>query len=134
MVKMPADVRETLEKQKPAPIATADSDGTPNVVYVGFLKVLDDETIMIADNFFYKTAANLEANPKISILCYDTETKKSFQVKGRTEVYKEGPKYDEMTKWVLGVNNKLPAKAAVVVKVEEVYNAMWGPAAGKKVV
>ncbi len=134
MVKMPADVRETLEKQKPAPIATADADGTPNVVYVGFLKVLDDETIMIADNFFYKTAANLEANPKISILCYDTETKKSFQVKGRTEVYKEGPKYEEMTKWVLGVNNKLPAKSAVIVKVEAVYNAMWGPAAGKKVI
>ncbi|OPX81793.1 MAG: Pyridoxamine 5'-phosphate oxidase [Methanosaeta sp. PtaB.Bin087] len=134
MVKMPADVRETLEKQKPAPVATADASGTPNVVYVGFLKVLDDETIMIADNFFYKTAANLEENPKVSILCYDTTTKKSFQIKGTAAVHKEGEYFDEMTKWVLAVNNKLPAKAAVVVKVEEVFNAMWGPTAGKKVV
>lgn len=134
MVKMPADVRATLEKQKPAPIATADASGTPNVVYVGFLKVLDDETIMIGDNFFYKTAANLAENPKISILCYDNETKKSFQIKGKASVYKEGKYFDEMTKWVLAVNNKLPAKAAVVVKVEEIYNAMWGPTAGKKVV
>jgi len=134
MVKMPADVRATLEKQKPAPIATADANGMPNVVYVGFLKVLDDETIMIADNFFYKTAANLAENPKISILCYDTESKKSFQVKGTATIYKEGKYFDEMTKWVLAVNNKLPAKAAVVVKVEEIYNAMWGPTAGKKVV
>ena len=134
MVKMPADVKETLEKQKPAPIATASADGTPNVVYVGFLKILDDETIMIADNFFYKTAKNLEENPKVSILCYNTDTNKSFQIKGSAEIYKKGERYDEMTKWVLGVNNKLPAKAAVVVKVEEVYNAMWGPTAGKKVV
>jgi len=134
LVKMPADVRETLEKQKPAPIATADAMGMPNVVYVGFLKVIDDETIMIADNFFYKTAANLAENPKVSILCYDTNTKKSFQIKGTAAVYKEGKYFDEMTKWVLAVNNKLPAKAAVVVKVEAVFNAMWGPTAGKKVV
>jgi hypothetical protein len=134
MVKMPPDVRATLEKQKPAPVATADGEGTPNVVYVGFLKVLDDETILIGDNFFYKTAANLAENPKVSILCYDTETKKSFQIKGTATVHKEGKHFDEMTKWVLAVNNKLPAKAAVVVKVEEVFNAMWGPTAGKKVV
>jgi predicted pyridoxine 5'-phosphate oxidase superfamily flavin-nucleotide-binding protein len=133
MVKMPAEVRETLEKQKPVPIATADADGTPNVVFVGFLKILDDETIMIGDNFFYKTAANLEANPKMSILCYNGETKKSFQIKGSVEVYKEGDYYDQMTKWVLGVNNKLPAKAAVIVKIEEIFDAMWGPSAGKKV-
>ncbi|MDD3022138.1 MAG: pyridoxamine 5'-phosphate oxidase family protein [Alphaproteobacteria bacterium] len=133
MVKMSAEVQETLEKQKPAAIATAAVDGTPNVVYVGFLKILDDETIMIADNFFYKTATNLGENPKISILCYNGETKKSFQIKGKVEVYKEGDYYDQMTKWVLGVNNKLPAKAAVVVRVDAIYDAMWGPSAGKKI-
>ena len=31
MVKMPAEVRETLEKQKPVPIATASKSGVPNV-------------------------------------------------------------------------------------------------------
>lgn len=132
MVKMPADVRETLEKQKPVPIATASKAGVPNVVFVGLLKVLDDETIMIADNFFYKTATNLDENPKISILCYSSETKKSFQIKGSVAVHKSGPVHEQMVQWVHGVNPKLPAKAAVVVKVEEIFNAMWGPAAGKK--
>ena len=68
MVKMPAEVRETLEKQKPIPIATASKAGVPNVVFVGLMKIIDDETIMLADNFFYKTAQNLAENPKISIL------------------------------------------------------------------
>jgi predicted pyridoxine 5'-phosphate oxidase superfamily flavin-nucleotide-binding protein len=133
MVKMPPDVKETLEKQKPVPIATASKDGVPNVVFVGLLKVLDDENIMIADNFFYKTAANLEQNPKISILCYNGDTKKSFQIKGSVTVYKEGENFDSMRTWVHGINNKLPAKSCVMVKVDEIYNAMWGPAAGKKI-
>jgi predicted pyridoxine 5'-phosphate oxidase superfamily flavin-nucleotide-binding protein len=133
MVKMPPEVRETLEKQKPVPIATASKDGTPNVVFVGMLKVLDDENIMIGDNFFYKTSANLAENPKISILCYSGETKKSFQIKGSVNVYKEGETFEAMRKWVQGVNPKLPAKSCVMVKVEEIYNAMWGPAAGKKI-
>ena len=133
MVKMPADVKETLEKQKPVPIATASKSGVPNVVFVGLLKIIDDETLMIADNFFYKTAQNLEENPKISVLCYNGETKKSFQIKGSATVCKEGVDYESMKAWVHGVNNKLPAKACVMVKVTEIYNAMWGPAAGKQI-
>lgn len=133
MVKMPPDVRQTLEKQKPVPIATASKDGTPNVVFVGLLKILDDENLMLVDNFFNKTAANLAENPKISILCYNGETKKSFQIKGSVGVCKEGGSFDEMKKWVQGVNPKLPAKACVMVKIDEIYNAMWGPEAGKKI-
>ena len=134
MVKMPPDVKETLEKQKPVPIATASKNGVPNVVFVGLLKIVDDETLMLADNFFFKTAANLTENPKISILCYNSETKKSFQIKGAAMVHKEGKNFEEMRNWVHGINPKLPAKACVMVKIEEIYNAMWGPAAGKKIV
>lgn len=133
MVKMPPDVRETLEKQKPVPIATASKSGVPNVVFVGLLKVVDDENIMIADNFFYKTAQNLAENPKISILCYNSENKKSFQIKGNVTVCKEGEPFERMRSWVHGINNKLPAKSCVMVKVTEIYNAMWGPAAGKQI-
>ena len=133
MVKMPPDVRETLEKQKPVPIATASKSGVPNVVFVGLLKVIDDENIMIADNFFYKTAQNLAENPKISILCYNGETKKSFQIKGNATVSKEGEHFEQMRSWVHGINNKLPAKSCVMVRVTEIYNAMWGPAAGKQI-
>ena len=133
MVKMPAEVRETLEKQKPVPIATASKKGVPNVVFIGLLKIIDDETLMIADNFFYKTAANLTENPKVSILCYSSETKKSFQIKGNVILSKEGENFTQMRDWVHGINNKLPAKGCVMVKISEIYNAMWGPAAGKQI-
>jgi hypothetical protein len=134
MAKMPEDVKQTLEKQKPVPIATASKNGVPNVVFIGLLKILDDERLLIADNFFNKTAANLQENPKMSIVCYNSETKKSFQIKGSVEVHRSGPIYEDMVKWVHGVNPKLPAKAAVLFKVEEIYNAMWGPGAGERIV
>jgi predicted pyridoxine 5'-phosphate oxidase superfamily flavin-nucleotide-binding protein len=115
------------------PIATASKSGMPNVVFVGLMKIIDDETLMLADNFFCKTAQNLAENPKISILCYNSENKKSFQIKGNVTVTKEGPDFEAMRAWVHGINNKLPAKSCAVVKITGIYNAMWGPAAGKQV-
>jgi predicted pyridoxine 5'-phosphate oxidase superfamily flavin-nucleotide-binding protein len=133
MVKMPQEVQEVINKQSPVPVATADPDGKPNVILVGFLRIVDDETIQIADNFFDKTAANLKANPQVSIVGYDGEAKKSFQVKGRVEIVTEGPVYEDVKAWVHAKSKALPAKAAIVMHVEEVYDAMYGPDAGKRI-
>jgi len=133
MVKMPQEVQEVINKQSPVPVATADPDGKPNVIFVGFVRILDDETIQIADNFFDKTAANLKANPQVSIVGYDGEAKKSFQVKGRVEIVTEGPVYEDVKAWVHAKSKALPAKAAIVMHVEEVYDAMYGPGAGKRI-
>jgi predicted pyridoxine 5'-phosphate oxidase superfamily flavin-nucleotide-binding protein len=133
MVKMPQEAREVLQKQKPTPIATASKDGNPNVVYIGYLKILDDEQIMIGDNFFNKTLRNLEENPRICILCYDSESKRSYQIKGSAKVHKHGPEFEQMRAWVHGANPKMPAKSCVMVKVEEVFDSIWGPGAGKKI-
>ncbi len=51
---------------------------------------------MIGDNFFNKTLKNLEENPRICILCYDSETKRSYQIKGSVKVHKSGPEFDQM--------------------------------------
>ncbi|MHC1574273.1 MAG: pyridoxamine 5'-phosphate oxidase family protein [Candidatus Methanogasteraceae archaeon] len=134
MVKMPPDVQEAISKQSPVPVATADSAGKPNVVFVGFLRIVDDETIQIADNFFDKTAANLGENPHVSIVVYDGEKKKSFQIKGSVEIVTEGSVYADVVAWVHAKSKALPAKAAVVMHVEEVYNAMYGPDAGKRII
>ncbi|MGP8319606.1 MAG: pyridoxamine 5'-phosphate oxidase family protein [Methanosarcinaceae archaeon] len=133
MVKMPQEVKETIEKQNPVPVATVDADGVPNVAFVGLLKILDDETILIADNFFNKTEANIKSNPKISLVAYDSYAKKSYQVKGSVELLTSGLIYEDMVKWVHSKNANLPAKAAVVMHVEEVFNSMFGKHAGEKI-
>ncbi|NKQ39282.1 MAG: pyridoxamine 5'-phosphate oxidase, partial [Methanosarcinales archaeon] len=78
MVKMPSEVIELIEKQKIIPIATASSNGVPNVAYIGLLKILDNETILIVDNFFNKTKINLENNPIASLAVYDITTREAY--------------------------------------------------------
>ncbi|KQC16411.1 MAG: pyridoxamine 5'-phosphate oxidase, partial [Methanosaeta sp. SDB] len=100
MVNMPPEVRETLEKQWPIPFATASSDGKPNVVFMGILKIKDDETLVFANNFFNKTAANLAENPRASVVCWTKDPRRSYQIKGTVTFADEGPTFEEMAESV----------------------------------
>ena len=131
MVKMPPEIRDVIAKQKPLPIATSDKSGKPNVVFVTQWKILDDETILFVDNFFNKTRKNIEANPNLALVVYDSEAKKSFQVKGTVVIENKGDRYT-IAKEIADAK-KLPCNAAVVLKVKEIYNATYGPHAGEKI-
>jgi len=118
MAKLPEAVEKAIDKQDVFPIATCSSEGVSNVVYVAYLKTIDDETVLIADNYFDKTRSNILSNPKMSFAVRDKD-KGSFQIKGSVERLTDGPVFEEMQKWV---NNSLPRVAAIVLHVEEVYN------------
>lgn len=133
MVKMPPEVRETLEKQWPIPFATASSDGKPNVVFLGILKIKDDETLLFADNFFNKTATNLAENPWASVLCWTKDPRRSYQMKGSVTFQDEGPIYEEMEESVRARRSDLNMRRAVIFKVEEIYEANSGPSAGDRI-
>jgi len=132
MVVLPPEVKDVILKQKPLPIATADNAGNPNVVFIGMWKFIDDETIMIVDNFFKKTAENLKANPKMTLVAYDGESKKSYKVKGSIDYLEQGDKFEEAK--AIAESKKMPGKAAVIFHIEEVYNVMYGPNAGERIV
>ncbi|MFA5293791.1 MAG: pyridoxamine 5'-phosphate oxidase family protein [Phycisphaerae bacterium] len=118
MAKLPDAVKKAISKQELFCLATSTSKGIPNVVYVKYLKVVDDQTILIADNYFNKTRDNILNNGKIAFAVLDDE-KGSFQIKGTAQRLIEGTMFDEVQKWV---PEKLPKAAAVVMHVEEIYN------------
>ena len=64
MVKLTAEMKEAFSKMKIFPVATASKDGTPNVIPLGIVELIDDETIWITDNFMNKTLSNLRVNPE----------------------------------------------------------------------
>lgn len=65
MVKLTPEMKEAFAGMKIFPFATASKNGDPNVVPIGFCKLQEDEeTIWIADNYFYKTRKNLDENPR----------------------------------------------------------------------
>ncbi len=127
---MPPEIKDVVAKQKPLPIATADKSGKPNVVFVTMWKILDDETILFVDNFFNKTRKNIEANPNMAIVAYDGESKKSYQIKGTIDIENRGDRFT--TAKEMADAKKQPGKAAIIFHVKEIYEAKYGPDAGKK--
>lgn len=136
LVKIPEEAKIVFEKaikNCQVAVSTSSTDSTPNTVPVVFLKLYDDEHILIADNYFQKTRKNLEENPKISIAFWNTETAwEGFQIKGTSKIYTLGKEYEEAFNFVKLKKPKLNTKAAVLVKIEQIYTLKPGPDAGKR--
>lgn len=134
MVKLTADMKEAFSKMKVFSIATASKDGTPNVVPLAMVRLVDDETIWITDNFMNKSMSNLRVNPKVAIYIWGPEIKGCFQIKGVTAIKNSGPEYEEMKADINRKRPELPARSLVIVKITEVYECKPGPTAGAKLI
>jgi|AntAceMinimDraft_16_1070373.scaffolds.fasta_scaffold53014_1 predicted pyridoxine 5'-phosphate oxidase superfamily flavin-nucleotide-binding protein len=116
---LPEEVSKAWDERKgPIIFTTLDENEVPNAIYVACVKKFDEDTIVIADNFFDKTRNNILAGSKGSIL-FITNEGKAFQVKGTIEYHKEGDIFEDMKTW----NPKQhPGHAAAALRVEEVYS------------
>jgi predicted pyridoxine 5'-phosphate oxidase superfamily flavin-nucleotide-binding protein len=121
MAKLPEEVKTAIDKAVNVCVATTDASAVANVVYVSYLKYQGDETIIIADNKFGKTRQNLNANSKLSFVVLDTDTKKSYQVKGTVTSFSEGEQYQSVVDWVHVKHPQTTPFAALYVEVEEVF-------------
>ncbi|MCC7551383.1 MAG: pyridoxamine 5'-phosphate oxidase family protein [Methanobacterium sp.] len=113
-------------------LATASSDGIPNVVPIGFARPIDNGSILIADNYMNKTRKNIEENPNVALVTKEAKSN-PYQFKGTAEIFESGKIFDEVVEWAQNVMTKLNPKAAIVVKVTDIYSVQPGPEAGKKV-
>ncbi len=119
MIKLPESVRTAwANREGPAVFTTVAPSGVPNSVYVGSLQIHGDNLIVIADNYFHKTRANIRAGSHGALLFLTTE-RKSFQLKGNIEYLTSGPLFDAMKQWN---PSKHPGVAAAVLHLEEIYN------------
>ena len=103
--------KEIFEKQEVVALATATKSGVPNVVPISAKKILDDETILVSDQFFNKTLSNLKENPQATITAWDNI--EGYQFKGEVTIETSGPQFEETAKWIeeLGKALNLPLKS-----------------------
>ncbi|MBL4928511.1 GAF domain-containing protein [Fuscibacter oryzae] len=66
-----ADLSACFEGVIPSIIATAAADGMPNVSYLSHVIRIGDEHVALSNQFFAKTAANVRANPKVTLILVD---------------------------------------------------------------
>lgn len=123
MIKIPQDIKNLLEKSIVA-FGTCDKSGKPNVVAVACCKVVTANQVLITDNFFNKTRANLLANDQVSLAFWEpvdnSAGNQGFQLKGTAEYLTQGP-------WKVIVdadpdNEGLAHKGAVLVTISEIWD------------
>lgn len=122
MVKIPQEVKVAIDKTTPTCIATVNSDYVPNIIYVTFLKYINDTTVVIADNKLAKTKANILAHSDLSFVVFDPDTRKSYQLKGTVDYKEEGQQYQDVFNWVQEKRPELHPKGALYITINEIYS------------
>jgi hypothetical protein len=64
----------------PPVIATCSKDGVPHSTYLSQLNLVDDEHVVLSNQFWSKTTANLEDNPRASVLVTDSQTYETYRL------------------------------------------------------
>jgi len=135
MAKMTERIKETFEKVGNVILATATKDGVPNAVPIGAKKIIDDETILISDQFLNKTLNNMKDNPQVAVTFWSGF--EGYQFKGTITIETSGERFEETAKWIdemgKAMNFPLKSKGAVIMKISEIYGVSPGPGAGKKI-
>ena len=131
MVTMNNEMKAVLDEVKIWVLATADRHGRPNAVPIAFTKILDDNRLMLVDNFMRKTIENIQANPQVSISVWNDSA--GYQFKGTAAIETSGQYFEEGTAMVHARKATLDPKGVVIVALDAIYNTKGGPDAGKKV-
>ena len=133
MAKITDEMKGIASKTKGFALATATKDGDPHVIPVGFGKVFSDDEVLLVDVFMKKALENIEANPKVAVSVWDYDGLKGYEFKGIARIETSGNAFEDSVKMVKSVFPQFDAKAAVIVKVDSIYDVSAGPEAGKLV-
>ena len=115
------DHRKLIEEVGLCYVASASSDGTPNVSPKGSIAVLDDDHLVFAEIMSPHTSENLQENPRVAVSVCNPEKFQGFQFKGTAVLSPDGEVYDMLVRRIK--EQKLPVpppKNAVTIKVDEV--------------
>ncbi len=138
MAHLPEEVVEALEEPENIKmLVTADEQKNINMVPIGSLVPIDDETLAYASFFSGKTKKNIEATRKIAVAVFQPPME-GYQVKGTFvrwetsgEIYDKvaGPAMEQLE----AAGLSFTPSAVGIIKVTEAY-ALSIPLAGEKLV
>jgi predicted pyridoxine 5'-phosphate oxidase superfamily flavin-nucleotide-binding protein len=131
MVKCTDAMRALLTETEIWILATTDRDGIPNAVPLGCVKLLDDDRLLLVDNFMKKTVENIAVNPHVAVSVWNDAT--GYQFKGKATIETSGKHFDAAVEMVKARNAELTPKGIVLVAIDSIYITSPGPDAGKKV-
>lgn len=134
MAKMTQDCMDLVNNVYAAAVATVDTNGIPNVVCSSMKQAYNEETIMISDQYFHKTLANIQTGSKMAVSVWDDTH--GYQIKGSVTYENEGPRYEAIAAQVHEILSSMGydyySKGVCWLHVEEVYSLTPGAEAGAR--
>lgn len=103
-------------EENPIAFATT-SNNQPNVIAVAFVKVIDNNKILITDNYMKKTKEDIETNPNVCLAVWDKDWK-GYKITGQAKYFTSGEWIDLVK--AMPENKGLPAKGAILIEVSEI--------------
>jgi uncharacterized protein len=108
------DMKRIVREHPLGYVATAATDGTPNVSPKGTFFVVDDATIAFAEIRSPATVRNLKANPRIEVNFVDPFVRKGYRFAGSAKIIERGKgNFDELLK--LSGSSLAPRVRAIVL-------------------
>lgn len=114
MIKITAEQKKLVENN-PMALATVMPDGRPNVIGVASVKVVDEDKLLVTDNFMNQTIKDIKNNPNVVLVVWDKDMN-GFKLVGTAEYFDEGEWLNKVK--AMPENRGLPTKGAILVKVE----------------
>lgn len=122
-----SDLSSCFEGVIPSIIATASADGMPNISYLSHVVRVDEEHVALSNQFFAKTAANVRANPKVTLILVDGFTGDQFLLDiGFVRSVDAGPLFDKIARQLkassaqVGMSDVMRLRSADVFRVHRI--------------
>lgn len=90
-------LRDSFEGVVPSVIATSDPAGVPNISYLSHVHFVDDEHVALSNQFFSKTAANVQTSGSASVMVVNGRTGQQHVLHLRyVRSERDGPLYERL--------------------------------------
>jgi hypothetical protein len=117
-----AAIRDCLDGQIPAVIATCDLQGIPNGSYVSQVHFVDADHIALSFQFFNKTRQNILANPVATVMVVHPLTAARYRLHVRyLRTEKEGPLFENMKAKLAGIASHTGMSGVFRLQGADVY-------------
>jgi len=128
-------IRECLDGQIPAVIATCDPDGVPNCTYISQVHFVDGEHVALSFQFFNKTRQNILANPVAAVMVIHPLTGARYRLQLRyLRTESEGPLFENMKAKLAGIASHTGMSGVFRLQGADVYRVTdVSPVAGQTV-
>ncbi len=110
-------------------VSTVTENGAPHLAPACFVKPVDNDKLLIGISFMSKTASNIKNGSGVAVA--NAVYPNGYMVKGSGEILNSGKYFEDVKERInKRYGGKIKPKAALIVKVEEIYHLK--PAEGKK--